>query len=270
MPYSNYQTLHVVIQAARRGREILLRYLGRLAQVEEKLAAGLVSEADRESELEIKKFLKGHFPEIDFLGEEEAYLGGQVDYKAKSRARWIVDPLDGTTNYIHQFNVFCISIGLEVDGEIVLAVVDVPMMNETYTAIKGKGAWVNGRPLKISSATEISQALLATGFVNDDQQILETQLQIMNRIVRKARGIRRPGAAAYDLCLVARGVFDGFWEKGIRPWDTAGGLLLVQEAGGVVLNYQGQPYRVEDNNIIAANPILAKKLFEEISVVLKS
>lgn len=259
------QVLGQAIKAVSLGRGVLLNYFGNLEHIEEKFQAGLVSEADKESEKIIAEHLKKNFPEMEFLGEETfAALntpGSKVQFQAaSSKGRWILDPLDGTTNYIHRFPIFCISLGLEINGQIQVAVVDVPLLNETYTAIRGQGAFVNGRPLKISSNTEMKNALLATGFVAEHEQVIAEQLEIFNQMVRKCRGIRRPGAAAYDLTQVARGVFDGYWERNIQPWDSAAGILLVEEAGGVIETYRGEKYTPYKNSIIAGNKEMVRNI----------
>jgi myo-inositol-1(or 4)-monophosphatase len=215
-------------KAAQKGREVLLHYFGQLKQVQEKAQAGLVSEADVESERVIASVLKESFPEIPFMGEEGAFTSRDSQVQANS---WVVDPLDGTTNYVHGFHVFCVSIGLQWKGEIVLGVVDVPLLNKTYWSAKGQGAYVNGQRLNVSSKTNIKDSLLATGFFHDNREALAQQLKIFSDLVFEARGIRRPGAAAYDLCLVAEGVFDAFWEPNLKPWDAAAGVSLVREAG---------------------------------------
>jgi myo-inositol-1(or 4)-monophosphatase len=261
------RVLRVAIKAVSLGREVLLSYFGNLEHIEEKFQAGLVSEADKESERVIAEYLKKNFPDIEFLGEESYAAGSKVQWQtAGAKGRWILDPLDGTTNYIHRFPIFCISLGLEIDGEIQIAVIDVPMLNETYTAIRGRGAFVNGKPLKISANTDLKKALLATGFVAEHEHVISEQLKIFDDIVRKCRGVRRPGAAAYDLALVARGVFDGYWERNIQPWDAAAGILLVREAGGEVITYRGDRYNPYKNSIIVGNPGLVKSIQE---VVLK-
>ncbi len=267
--YNNQEVLLKAIQACRLGREILLKHYGYLEQIEEKLHAGLVSEADRDSEAAIKKQLQKFFPETEFLGEEESFLTGtKVGTPALEKPRWILDPLDGTTNYVHRFPIFCISLGLEVKGQIQIAVIDVPLMNETYTAIRGGGAFLNGRPIKVSQTQELKSSLLATGFFADNTDALEEQLRIFSKLVRVSRGIRRAGAAAYDLCLVARGVFDGFWERNLSPWDTAAGLLLVQEAGGQVVTYRGKLYDPYKNAVLATNGFLTQTLVESMSSLL--
>jgi myo-inositol-1(or 4)-monophosphatase len=213
----------------------------------------------------IAEHLKKNFPSIDFLGEETFALGNIPGAKVQSEpagpnGRWILDPLDGTTNYIHRFPIFCISLALEMDGEIQVAVIDVPLLKETYTAIRGQGAFVNGRPIHVSKTSQLKKALLATGFVAEHEHIIAEQLKIFDDMVRNCRGVRRPGAAAYDLTQVARGVFDGYWERNIQPWDSAAGILLVREAGGVVVTYRGEEYHPYKNSIIAGNIEIAKAL----------
>lgn len=260
------QALGTALKAARLGREVLLKYFGNLEHVEEKFQAGLVSEADKESEKTIAAHLKKNFPQIEFLGEESFAAGAKVQWSADHKgARWILDPLDGTTNYIHRFPIFCISLALEIDGKIQMGVVDVPMLNETYTAIRGRGSFVNGRRLSVSKTTELKDALLATGFVAEHENVIGEQMKVIDDMVRKCRGIRRPGAAAYDLCLVARGVFDGFWERNLQPWDSAAGILLIEEAGGVYQTYRGETYNPYKNALVTGNPALVKQMREVIA-----
>lgn len=255
------------LKAAQAGREVLLRYFGKLEHVEEKFQAGLVSEADKESEKAIFKVIKEQFPDHETLGEESTSLDQIQKTPAQSPGRWIVDPLDGTTNYVHRFPIFCISIAYEEAGKIQNAVIDVPMLNEIYTAERGQGAWVNGKKMSVSGTPVLSKALLATGFFGDDERQLEEQLRVFSQIVRKARGIRRPGAAAYDLAQVARGVFDGFWEKNLKPWDSAAGLLLVEEAGGIVTSFKGKEYHPYMNSVVATNLQLLPAILEYTKVL---
>jgi myo-inositol-1(or 4)-monophosphatase len=253
--------LSAAIKAARLGREVLLNYLGRLERVEEKFQQGLVSEADKESEKVIFDYLRKNFPSDLFLGEESTADVHNIQ-QVKGR-RWVVDPLDGTTNYIHRFPVFCISISLEIDGEPQVGVIDVPLLGEVYTATKGGGARVNGQILKVSQSQQLKDTLLATGFFGDNEPVLKEQLKIFSQVVRKCRGIRRAGAAAYDLCMVARGVFDAYWEKGLKPWDSSAGVLLVREAGGVVSSYRGETYSPYHKTLLAGNPAVHKLLKKE-------
>jgi myo-inositol-1(or 4)-monophosphatase len=261
--------LYAGILAARLGREVLLKYNGNLHKIEKKFQAGLVSEADKESERVIFEFLRKNFPDDEFLGEESAVGQTRVEAPISGpHGRWIVDPLDGTTNYIHQFPIYCVSIGYEVNGQTQVAIIDVPALGEVYTAVRGCGAYVNGKRIHVSPTSQLSEAFLATGFFNEVEVRLQEQLKIFGHLIRECRAVRRAGAAAYDLCLVARGVFDGYWEKGIQPWDSAAGLLLVEEAGGRVTTYEGGPYTPYSESIIAANPAVSKLLIESISSVI--
>jgi myo-inositol-1(or 4)-monophosphatase len=161
--------------------------------------------------------------------------------------------------------MFCISLGLEINGEIQVAVIDCPKMGETYTAIRGQGAFVNGMRMHISPTSELKNALLATGFVAEKSEVIDEQLRIFSDVVRKCRGVRRPGAAAYDLALVARGVFDGFWERNLQPWDSAAGILLIEEAGGKVVTYKGNKYNPYMNSIVAGNAQVVDQLVKAIA-----
>ena len=259
--------LQTALRATAQGRKVLQSYFGRVRNIEEKFQAGLVSEADRESERTIAQILKTAYPDIEFLGEESFAAGIHPDYKPTVKGqRWILDPLDGTTNYIHQFPIYCISLGLEWDGEIVVAVIDVPELGETYTAVKGGGSYVNGRKLQVSQTKNLKDSFLATGFFGENFPALEEQLKIFSSVVRKCRGVRRAGAAAYDLCQVARGVFDGYWEKNLGAWDSAAGILIVSEAGGVISNYQGEAFHPYMKSIVAAAPGVMPHLLAEIKM----
>lgn len=249
-------------EAVKLGRACLLGFFGKINQVESKDKQGLVSEADRTCEEIMKNYLAEHCPEIDFLGEESNYLDGRVIAPQKG-ARWILDPLDGTTNYVHRFPIFCISLALEVDGVLELGIIDMPKLNQTYSAVRGAGSFCDGERLSVSKTTSFSDALLSTGFFPENPDFLEEQILIFSKLVRVARGIRRPGAAAYDLALVGAGVFDLFWEKNLKPWDTAAGQLIIEEAGGVVRNYEGLQHNPYEKSIVAGNPILVEKFISE-------
>jgi myo-inositol-1(or 4)-monophosphatase len=256
------QALQTAQNAAAEGRKVLLHYFGQLKQVQEKSFQGLVSEADLESEKVISKILKADFPEIPVLGEEGAFLGNDERVKGD---QWVVDPLDGTTNYVHGFHVFCISIGLQWHNKVRVGVVDVPILDKTYTAAEGLGAFVNGQPMKVRTSETVRESLLATGFFPDNPEALRRQLKIFSDLVFEARGIRRAGAAAYDLCLVAEGVFDAFWEANLKPWDAAAGVILVREAGGVVWNYDGHDYSLSDKTLLCGNKKIASVISGRIS-----
>ena len=252
-------------EAVQLGRACLLGYFGKINQIEVKEKAGLVSEADRECENLMKSYLAKLHPEVDFLGEETSHLNHVESFKISSGARWILDPLDGTTNYIHQFPIFCISLALEIDGNIEIGIIDMPILNQTWTAVRGEGAFCNEKKLSVSKTTRFSDALLSTGFFAEEPAFLDEQLEIFSRLVRIARGIRRPGAAAYDLALVSSGIFDLFWEKNLKPWDTAAGQLIVEEAGGILRTYEGEIYSPFKKSIVAGNPVLVEQFLKEIS-----
>lgn len=262
------------MKAVLAGRACLLGYFGKINNVEEKdKAAGLVSEADRESETLIKGMLAKSFPDFDFLGEETAYLEGKEQFTASSRPRWILDPLDGTTNFVHKFPIFCISLALEVNGEIEVGIIDMPMLNQTFTSIRGQGAWCiqpdgTREKLSVSKTENFEQAFMSTGFVNEKREVLSEQLKIFEDVVWKAQAVRRPGAAAYDLALIASGVFDLYWEKNLKPWDSAAGLLLVKEAGGVVITYEGENYDPFKKSSIAGNETIVRKFQSEIQPII--
>ncbi|MCB0351569.1 MAG: inositol monophosphatase [Bdellovibrionales bacterium] len=243
----------VALKAALLGREVLLSYFGQLSNVAEKNQAGLVSEADLESERVISEYILKEFPETTIFAEEGSYNkpGQSPDMQTRQKGVWLIDPLDGTTNYVHKFPIYCVSIGLEYAGELVVAACDVPALKKTYTATRGGGAYADGQRLSVSSQKTLSESLLATGFSAYD--ITPTQLKIFGSLMQEVRGVRRAGSAAFDLCLVAEGVFDAYWEKNLSPWDTAAGALLVTEAGGVVTTYDSDSYSPFDKTIVAGN-----------------
>jgi len=259
--------LTTALHASRLGRQVVLDYFGQLKKVQVKAHAGLVSEADLESEKAITAELARGLPGIGILGEEDAFAKNKETIES---SMWVVDPLDGTTNYVHGFPIFCISIGLQWQGELAVGVVDVPMLGRTYTCAKGQGAFVNGERIQVSERTTIEESLLATGFFPDNVTALKEQLAIFSDLVYKARGIRRAGAAAYDLCLVAEGVFDAFWEKNLKPWDTAAGTLMIREAGGTVWNYSGQDYQLGQDSILAGNRTVPSFIKQRIQSLPKS
>lgn len=228
---------------------VLKKYYGRLSSVDEKFQAGLVSEADRESEDVIKKILFEKFPHHQILGEETGLSG----VEATDGAIWMIDPLDGTTNYVHRVPFFCSSLGLEVHGQLLAAVIDAPLLGWRYEAIRGGGAFLNGNPISISKRTKFRDGLFATGFSSSDHT-LDEQMELVSHVIRNARGIRRLGAAALDLCLVAEGVFDGFWERNLQPWDTAAGVLIAREAGAVATDFSGRYFEPRQRSVVCATP----------------
>jgi len=213
-------------------------------------AIDLVTDVDKRSEELLVGGFQAAFPDHDFLAEENLYPDRGSSHK------WIIDPLDGTTNFAHGFPWFAVSIALEVDGKIVLGVVYHTMMAEMYTAVKGEGAYLNGSRIAVSSRSPLRGSLLATGFPYDSATDPENNFAHFANFQRGCRGIRRAGAAALDLAYVAAGRIDGFWECKLKPWDVAAGQLLVAEAGGRVTGYSGEPYSVYNHRIVASNDLI--------------
>lgn len=266
----HFKELVAALEAARQARSILTHHFGKLVNIEEKHLAGLVSEADRASEEVIQSVLAKHFPEYDFYGEEESYAQDKkLSLQDHPRPIWVVDPLDGTTNYVHRFPIFCSSIGLVIKGVPVVGVVDAPILRECFYGVKGQGAYCNDKKIHVSANHLAQNALGATGFFPDDRLALEEQLRVFSKIVSQTRGIRRAGAAAYDLCMVANGVFDFFWESNLKAWDTAAGQLLVTEAGGKVTTYRGKNHVPGMNSILASNSHLHNEIVNEIAEYLR-
>lgn len=258
------QHLKIALEACDGAQEILNRHFGNLRNVEEKFQAGLVSDADRESENFIKEKIRSVFPSHAILGEESGLSGtASVTAKESAGALWMIDPLDGTTNFIHQFPFFNISIGLELDGELVLGVVDAPKLGTRYVALKGAGSYMNGQRIHCSSRTQFRDGLFATGFSGNDPE-LDNNLKLAAHIIREARGLRRAGAAALDLCYVAQGVFDVFWERGLAPWDMAAGAVIVREAGGIVTDVSGRAFDSRGNSIVAGSRSLQPEIIQAI------
>ncbi|MHB8423442.1 MAG: inositol monophosphatase family protein [Leptospirales bacterium] len=235
-------------EAVRKAGAILLEGYSREIRISFKGEIDLVTEVDWASEKEIIRVIHDSFPEHGILGEEGGSLPGP------GSERWIIDPLDGTTNYTHHFPFFGISIGFESSGEILYGIVFDPLRNQTFEAIKGEGATLNGTRIHVSRTPLLSKSLLATGFSSSQPQNPERDnLPFFNRFSRKVQGIRRTGSAALDLCYVAMGALDGFWEIGLSPWDTAAGGLIVREAGGRVSNREDGKHELASPMIVASN-----------------
>ena len=217
----------------------------------------LVTRVDKESEAKIREILLREYPDHAVLGEEEG-RGGSA---AEASHRWIVDPLDGTLNYAHGFPFYCVSIGLEIEGELEVGVVLDSFRDELFTAVRGEGATLNGAPIGVSSETVLRSAMLATGFPYDPDTASDN-LEVFARMMHRCRAIRRPGAAALDLCYVACGRLDGFWELKLNAWDVAAGVLIIREAGGRVTGPAGEPYSVEDKVLVSSNGALHGALLE--------
>jgi myo-inositol-1(or 4)-monophosphatase len=240
----------VTRQAAREAGEILTGLFGNLKNINKKGEIDLVTEADIRSETAILKVIRDNFPGDGFLTEESGEIGNN------SERLWMIDPLDGTTNYAHSFPFFAVSIALQVKGEIVVGQVFNPILDERFEAVKGQGAFLNGKPIKVSKIRTLKESLLATGFPYTIYKDHEGVIDVFTRMLVRVQGVRRPGAAAIDLCYVASGKFDGFWEQGLNPWDTAAGSLIVREAGGMLSDYKGDAYSPFQKTVVAANPYI--------------
>jgi myo-inositol-1(or 4)-monophosphatase len=216
----------------------------------------LVTEVDRRSEAAIVEILKTAFPEHCILAEE-----GGVGSSSPSAYRWLVDPLDGTTNFAHGFPAFCVSIGLEENGRMVLGVVYDPLRHELFEAELGKGAFLNGRQIHVSKTTSLARALLVTGFAYD-RETRQRNVGHFSRFVLASQGIRRTGTAAIDLCYVASGRIDGFWELNLNPWDIAAGSLLVTEAGGRISDLKGNAFSVDGLETLASNGLVHQEMVD--------
>jgi myo-inositol-1(or 4)-monophosphatase len=247
--------LEEAISAAREAGEVLREGFGWQHSVRYKGEVDLVTEVDEQAERVIKEILLGAFPSYGMLAEESGRSSGRED------ARWIVDPLDGTTNYAHGLPIFAVSIALERAGEVVLGVVHDPIREETYLAERGGGATLNGEPIKVSDNDELIQALIATGFPYDRAEMPEA-LELFGRFAAITRGMRRLGSTALDLCYVAAGRLDGYYERGIWAWDIAAGGLILEEAGGKVTDYRGAGLNLEGRQIVASNGYLHSAMME--------
>ena len=243
------QYTSVAITAARAAGQTLLERMEEGRTVEFKGVMNMVTDADRAAEQAIIERIASAFPDHRILAEERGASLGSA-----SRYQWVIDPLDGTTNYIHTFPAFCVSIGLEVDGAIVMGVVFDPTRDELFVAKKGKGAQCNGHSISVSHAGTLDHALLVTGFSYDVRHDpTDNNFNFFHGFVMRAQGVRRTGSAALDLCYVAMGRFDGFWEMRLAPWDTAAGSLMVTEAGGTISDFAGTPFSIYGNEVLASN-----------------
>ena len=240
--------LDIITRLAKKAGEIQLKHLGKLHQVEYKGVINIVTEVDKECEDLIVSELQKKFPNDDVFAEEGS------GKRNKSGRRWIIDPLDGTVNYAHDFPFFCVSIALEVDNDLKLGVIYDPNRDELFTAEDGKGAKLNGKPIYVSVPSVLRQSLLATGFAYNVQEgeTLNNLVHFCN-FIKTARAVRRPGSAAIDLAWVACGRIDGFWELFLKPWDMAAGVIIVREAHGLVTSFDGSPFDLYGNEILASN-----------------
>jgi myo-inositol-1(or 4)-monophosphatase len=253
-----HPTLNIAVRAARRAGSIINRsaLAGGGFQVKSKRANDFVTEVDREAEAAILEVVHKAFPDHGFLAEESGASGQDSEF------RWIIDPLDGTTNFIHGFPQYCVSIAVEHRGALEHAVIYDPVRDELFTASKGRGAFLNDRRIRVSKCQRLGDALIGTGFPFKELTRADLYLKQLKSVMGTSSGVRRAGAAALDLAYVACGRLDGFWELGLSPWDMAAGALVIQEAGGLVGDLQGDQTFMESGDVCAAAPKLFTGLLE--------
>ena len=256
--------LNTAIRAAHAGGRVLMQGFGTLGlgDMEVKGPTDIVTEWDRASEAEIVRVINEAFPDSRFLAEEKGEFG-------KGEKVWIIDPLDGTKNYYRGLPVFAVSVALAIDGEIVLGVVHDPTRDETYTATKGGGAFAGMRRLRVSEKRELVGSFLATGFPHRRKEDTDAYLATFKSFFRDALSIRRLGAAALDLAHVACGIYDGFWEFQLYPWDVAAGYLLVKEAGGLMTDFGGQEDFLRPSSVVAGNPFIHSQMLRAIKEIVR-
>lgn len=248
--------LRIAIEAARTAGRLQMEHVRHDHPVEYKGAFDPVTEVDRMCERAIFEIILGAFPDHDILSEESPFE------EKGSPFRWIVDPIDGTTNYSRGFPFFCVSIGLEIEGELKLGVVFVPPLSELFHAEKGRGAYLNGNRIWVSKVQQLGKSLLCTGFPYDVQDRPDFYLRYFRQFISRSFALRRPGSAAIDLCYVAAGRFDGFWEWNLHAWDVAASSLLVTEAGGRMTDFQGGPYSIYSKQALASNGVIHQAMLQ--------
>jgi myo-inositol-1(or 4)-monophosphatase len=242
--------VNIAIRAARRAGEIMVRQMNQLEalKVVEKSRNEFVSQVDHAAEAAIIEIIKDHYPEHAILAEESG-AAGEHEYQ------WIIDPLDGTTNYLHGFPQFCVSIGVARKGELEHGVVYDPLRQEIFSASRGQGAQLDGRRIRVSKHTTLQQSLVGTGFpYRANLEHIERYLKMLRSVMLESAGVRRPGSAALDLCYVAAGRIDAFFELGLSKWDIAAGALIIREAGGRISDFRGGDGYLDSGNVIAGNP----------------
>lgn len=242
--------------AALESGRILKELYGNISSISKKGEIDLVTEADLMSEKALIDAINSVFPN-DWILTEETGEHGEV-----SDRRWIIDPLDGTTNFAHSFPFFSVSIGFQVENDVVAGIVYNPCMDEFFEAEKGKGALLNKEPIGVSDKNSLEESLAGTGFPYDIHENPDAVLEYLKRMIVRVQGVRRAGAASIDLCYVAAGRLDGFWEQGLKPWDTAAGSIIVQEAGGIITDYAGNPYNPFLESTLASCPGIHSKMLE--------
>src|SRR5208283_6163516 len=255
--------LELAIEASRLAGEVILNNLGRLSSqdIHLKKTSDFVTYVDKASEQTIIKTIREHFPHHKLLAEESIKESGTQDYL------WIIDPLDGTTNYIHGYPVFSVSIALQFDNNAILGVIFDPLRNDLFSAKKGKGAYLNGNAIAVSSVDTLKDSLIATGFPFRCKNLTDQYLRLFKQVFHKVSDLRRSGSAALDLAYLACGRCDGFFEIGLSPWDMAAGSIIIKEAGGVVTDFGGGPNFLTTGNIVAGNTAIHNELLKDVVTI---
>jgi myo-inositol-1(or 4)-monophosphatase len=259
-PDGSVDLLATMESIAREAGGLLMEHFRRHVKIEYKGDVDLVTVADRQSEALILERIRASFPTHDVMGEEGARIETGSDYK------WYVDPLDGTTNFAHGYPVFCISLAVEYRGQRIAGVVYDPTRDEMFRAAKGRGARLNGQPIHVSSTARLAECLVATGFPSHKRH-QNPNIYFYHQLTLRSHGVRRAGSAALDLCNVAAGRFDGFWEFNLNPWDTAAGVLIVEEAGGRVTDFSGGPFQIASRETLASNGLVHEALLSEFQAI---
>ncbi|MGE0100720.1 MAG: inositol monophosphatase family protein [Blastocatellales bacterium] len=255
------QILDTAIEAAREAGDILRRYAAEGFEISNKGRINLVTEADLASEQFIKEMISARFPSHRILAEES---GISPHHDESAEYLWIIDPLDGTTNFSHGFPCYAVSIGVEHKGEPVVGVIYDPSRDELFAAERGSGATVNGKPIRVSEVDHLEKSLLVSGFPYDVREKMADYLPAWKRFLECAQGVRRFGAAAIDMAYVACGRLDGFWEKGLNPWDTAAGWVIIEEAGGRVTKLDGSPFDNFIPSLLCTNGRIHQAMLDEL------
>ena len=253
---SNHEYLAAMAAIAREAGALLMGYFDRHIKIEYKGDADLVTAADRKSEALIRERIRQTWPGHDVMGEEEGLRDTGSEY------RWYVDPLDGTTNFAHGFPVFCVSMGLQHRDRMIAGVCFDPTRNEMFAAERGKGAFLNDKPIHVSKVANLAESLVGTGFPSHKRH-KNPNIHFYHQITLRTHGVRRAGSAALDLCSVACGRLDGFWEFNLNPWDTAAGVLIVEEADGRVTDFEGDAFQLNSRETLASNGLIHDALVRE-------
>ncbi len=256
MPEKKMEFVPAMEEIAREAGALLMEYFRQRVKIEYKGDVDLVTVADRKSEALILERIRSRWPSHDVLGEEGARIETGSDYK------WYIDPLDGTTNFAHGFPVFCISMALEYKGKRIAGVIYDPTRPELFAAEQGSGTFLNGDRISVSKTSNLSESLVATGFPSHKRH-KNPNIFFYHQITLRTHGVRRAGSAALDLASVAAGRFDGFWEFNLNPWDTAAGVLLVEEAGGKVTDFRGGPFQIASRETMASNGLIHQAFLDE-------